>query len=237
MQFLTKGKTNWKYILIVVILAAIVGGWIFGYLRYFNKEISSLTKFPEIKKPEKPKIEEEIANWKTYRNEEYGFEIKYPEDLKIYTDSLPTVVEFGKNEWRIFGIKFYRNVCELPENVKCVSFKDWISKAFSPTLWKKETKNIFGIGDYTEIEIIEPFIFGEEKLQGILVKNYITVGAADVIFPLVFIQRNGAIYEIYMEPPPTSFRIPYELNLEPKYDYKGYDKIFNQMLSTFRFLE
>jgi uncharacterized membrane protein len=65
MPFLTKGKPNWKYILIVVILAAIVGGVILIYLRYFNEEISSLSKFPEIKKPEKPKIEEETANWKT----------------------------------------------------------------------------------------------------------------------------------------------------------------------------
>jgi hypothetical protein len=53
MPFLTKGKTNWKYILIVLILAVIVGGGILGYLRYLNKEISSLSKFPEIKKREK----------------------------------------------------------------------------------------------------------------------------------------------------------------------------------------
>jgi hypothetical protein len=83
MPFLTKGKTNWKYILIVVIFATIVGGGILVYLRYFNKEISSLAKFSEIKKTEKPKIEEEITNWKTYRNEKYGFEIKYPESFTI----------------------------------------------------------------------------------------------------------------------------------------------------------
>jgi membrane protein YqaA with SNARE-associated domain len=78
MPFLTRGKTNWKYILIVTVLAAIVGGGVLFYLGYFEKEITSLTKFPEIKKPEKLKIEEGITNWKTYRNEEYGFEIKYP---------------------------------------------------------------------------------------------------------------------------------------------------------------
>jgi hypothetical protein len=53
MPFLTKGKTNWKYILIVLILAVIVGGGILGYLRYFKREISYLSKFLEIKKPEK----------------------------------------------------------------------------------------------------------------------------------------------------------------------------------------
>jgi len=77
MPFLTKGKTNWKYILIVLILALIVGGGILGYLRYFKKELISLLQLPEIKKPEKV-VEEETADWKTYRNEKYGFEIKYP---------------------------------------------------------------------------------------------------------------------------------------------------------------
>jgi hypothetical protein len=62
MPFLTQGKTNWKYILIVLILAVIVGGGIFGYLRYFKREIISLTKFPEIKKPEKVEVTEELVN-------------------------------------------------------------------------------------------------------------------------------------------------------------------------------
>jgi len=52
MSFLTQGKTNWKYILIVVILAAIVGGGIFGYCRWLKQKVSFL-EFPEIKKPEK----------------------------------------------------------------------------------------------------------------------------------------------------------------------------------------
>jgi hypothetical protein len=61
MPFLTKGKTNWKYILIVLILSTIVGVGIFGYLRYFNEEISSLVKFPEIKKLKKASKESETA--------------------------------------------------------------------------------------------------------------------------------------------------------------------------------
>jgi hypothetical protein len=78
MPFLTKGKTNWKYILIILILALAVSGGILSYLRYLYKEILSLIKFPEVKKPEKV-VRERTANWKIYRNEEYGFEIKYPE--------------------------------------------------------------------------------------------------------------------------------------------------------------
>jgi hypothetical protein len=88
MQFLTKGKTNWKYILIVVILAAIVGGGVLFYLGYFEKEIISLTKYPEIKKPEKSKVEE-VVNWKTYRDEEYSFEFEYPQD---WGDIIPSAI-------------------------------------------------------------------------------------------------------------------------------------------------
>jgi hypothetical protein len=76
-------KTNWKYILIVLILAAIVGGGILGYLRYFKREIVSISQFPEIKKPEKPKIEEETTNWSTYSNSVYNVELKYPNNWQL----------------------------------------------------------------------------------------------------------------------------------------------------------
>jgi hypothetical protein len=61
MPFLTKRKTNWKYILVVAILAIIVGGGILAYLRYFEREILSFTQFSEIKKTREVSIEEELA--------------------------------------------------------------------------------------------------------------------------------------------------------------------------------
>ncbi|MCX6759429.1 MAG: hypothetical protein NT012_02605 [Candidatus Nealsonbacteria bacterium] len=76
-MLITQGKTNWKFILIVVILAAIVGG---GAL-WFSAKKELPYQPPEIKKVD------EIANWKTYRNEEYGFEIKYPESWEVLNNN------------------------------------------------------------------------------------------------------------------------------------------------------
>jgi len=80
MPFLIQGKTNWKYIIIVLISAIIVGGGILGWIKM--QEVPP-AEFPEIEKPEKV-VEEETADWKTYRNEWYGFELTFPERWKGY---------------------------------------------------------------------------------------------------------------------------------------------------------
>ena len=46
MPFIAHGKTNWKYILIIVVLAVIVGGGIVVYSRDFIKEIVSISQSP-----------------------------------------------------------------------------------------------------------------------------------------------------------------------------------------------
>jgi len=66
----TKGKTNWRYILIIVILALIV----IGETLYLLKQEE---KISEIKFPEKV-VKDETANWKTYTSTKMGFSIKYP---------------------------------------------------------------------------------------------------------------------------------------------------------------
>ena len=78
MPFITQGKTNWKFLLIVIILAIVLGGGVLGWQWLeFKKEM----KIPEFKLSEK--IKDETVNWKTYRNEEYGFEFKYPSNWEI----------------------------------------------------------------------------------------------------------------------------------------------------------
>ncbi|PIQ92948.1 MAG: hypothetical protein COV69_00490 [Parcubacteria group bacterium CG11_big_fil_rev_8_21_14_0_20_39_14] len=142
-MFITQGKTNWRFILIVIILAVIVGGgilawqywdWIKFQLRpgipmqeappYTPKpciknedcgmdtcqqgkdkcvEIKYIcenemciypaqtTEFPSPPykcvegKCRKEVVEDETADWKTYRNEEYGFEFEHPQEWGVLT--------------------------------------------------------------------------------------------------------------------------------------------------------
>ena len=63
MNLLKDPKTNWKYILIVVILAIIVGGGIFAWQWW--------------------KAQEEITNWPIFNIEEYGFSMRiHPNFIK-----------------------------------------------------------------------------------------------------------------------------------------------------------
>jgi hypothetical protein len=73
MPFITQGKTNWRFIVLVIILAIIVGG---GAL-WYAKRPEQPYQLVEIKKTEN------ITDWKTYRNEKYGIEIKYPSIYQV----------------------------------------------------------------------------------------------------------------------------------------------------------
>jgi hypothetical protein len=163
MLFLTRGpegkqasygvnKTNWKYILIVLILAVIVGGGILGYLRYFEREIVSFTKFPEIKKSEKPKIEEETANWKTYRNEKYEFEVKYPEDWTLDEWIHPITGEFiisfhppEAEEPEIFTISVIKQTSE--------ELEEWIEGNIRIGFCRNRRDITIGVENYKGVEV------------------------------------------------------------------------------------
>ena len=214
MSFLARGKTNWKYILIVFVLAVIVGGGILSYVKYLEREMVSITKFPEVKKPEK--VEEETANWRTYRNEELGFEVKYPQQWTFKEQKMPAKgVTFGEEKkvepptvkgaieesvfTPIVAFNFYSNVCEIEGNVPCRPLEEYLN--WFASLIKSVKK---------EEATVEPIVFGANNYKGFALKE-----GGDVTG--IYYQQKEAILE--------AFKVSAELK------YNG--NIFNQMLSTF----
>lgn len=73
-------------ILILVILIVLAGGGVLAW-QYFGVP-EKITEEPE------EVTKDETANWQTYRNEEYGFELKYPVNLAIRDEINPANILF-----------------------------------------------------------------------------------------------------------------------------------------------
>jgi len=234
MPFITQGKTNWKYILIVLILAIIVGGGILGWIKM--QEVAP-AEFPEIKKPEK--IEEETADWKTYRNEEYGFEIKYPRFLL-------------KSDWNYETEHCIYLTSEVVKGMEwkgasvCIEVVSTLPKIYATP----EQELLIAGNEPPETSESKPLLSEEVTLNDIVFKKeyygaYGGMGAWGDNLITCSTKHKDKYYLIYLDhhfiggvPGAEGEGIPTVEDLVREC-MKGdvYIEIFNQMLSTFRFLE
>jgi len=305
MQLITQGKTNWEFLLIVLVLAVIVGGGIL--VRYYNrsyikvlspnggerweigktyeirwefkgpKDTKVLIILVDYRNPDKPKEEtfagtwpphipasagkyswkispdifgsefipgekykiiieenaikflghllrdesdnyfsivkkDETADWQIYRNEEYGFEFKYPQEWLVKDCDIFYPHEDESVPGRL-------NCIELAEEsgeYKLVQIKVYNDRGFSLVQWFDFYENYIG---WNIIERDSILIAGVEGVKGIY-------GLTEFSFEGNFLPKENKIYEI-------SFWLG---GMEETGAVEDKEKNYEQMLSTFRFL-
>lgn len=210
-MFITQGKTNREFLLIVLILAAIAGG---GILWLAGQEIPQP---PEIKLQEK--VKDETASWQTYRNEWWGFEIKHPKSFEntylsqgfsmAFNDSIynPNSKEnkFGETGGFQFG-KAKNN------------HEDWVefAKRQYAHIYSAKPENNYTYG----LKIVE--FRGLKSVQFYAKNGYGEDGegggfafSGPEVLKIIYFEKDGNLWRLML--PDTS--------------------TYNQMLYTFRFLE
>ena len=227
MPFIAQSKTNWKFLLIVVILAAIVGG---GVLWCASKQEVLLTEFPEIKIPEG-----ETADWKTYRNEQYSYEIKYPKDWEVdfsgsyFSDAFYISLsgEISAESFTDFGIEVYEGDygSQGPMFVSCTESEE------------SEISGINGIKYYCTVPYWKGT--GHEKPPISEITSHVIIG--ELCADENFIPQDYDL-EKYGEPGIYNNYFKFVLDCEGEewigeLGKNNCNQLFNQILSTFRFIE
>ena len=206
---------SFSKIWIIVILVIFLAGGIFAW-QYFRAPGEE--------------VENETADWETYRSEKFGYEIKYPQN--IYLDKYPENLCIKEGyEWVEFmdceamekpDLYAPRVIIDILIHTTELSLHDWLKKVGT----EEESKSPSPFP-----EKCDPFCFftSVSELKDIYINNIPALQ-----FNSWLVSTDGIVILI-KKPPNIIIEI---VNFHTGIGVKGFsDKIFNQMLSTFRFLE
>ncbi len=212
----SKKKSNLPAIVILLVVILLVGvGGVYAGMQISKKQtpvVMPTAPPPEVRPTETlpTPISDETASWKTYKNEEDGFEFKYPSNLKVRGDTgiIQVVQKQSKNS--------------LPDPQKIytdeiIGITVWNNKQYNPqSLSLLEYLKYYGL-DQTYSSKIAKFIqIGN--------RNGILSGSLDGCEPFICLKN------IMVHAPNNTYFIKV---IDRGSD--GTDKISDQILSTFKF--
>ena len=167
-------NTNWKYIAIVAVVGLIALAGILACQNFWPSEQEiSLPKIPKTSKRSEIPVDR-----RTYRNEEYGFEVKYPLEWTLVETEKGKIVHFGKPGEKYSWAEIF------VEERNSQTIEQWLfslaQESGGMDCYSQRVKNI-KIGK------------DESAIDGIISKNACTIGWFDAVYTAIFSWKENMV--------------------------------------------
>ncbi len=151
------GFSMFGIISIVAILIILVAGGYWGYRYQFSELSTPKTPPPKTDQKMPSSTDIDTSNWKTYRNEKYGFEVRYPGEWSVKTSQLGvrTTVEFTDVSKNNSGM-FYSDIFSISygPNQGGETLEQRLADEMQTSRWEKV--GVITIGDFPAYKLLLP---------------------------------------------------------------------------------